>query len=191
VPAALVTRQFERIHFMPMVKLRERDGTPFPLGVAAMRTLIRKRIPDQHLPAFLGSEAEERILQLITASGGYPRETVRLLQTVVSADQLPLSTAGFERVQNEVRDGYRSVVTASAFDWLARVATDRYLTIAEEGHRQAADSMLSNNAILRYVNHRDWFDLHPALYDIPGIQEAIRKLQQGTTPGETGEARGA
>lgn len=191
VPAALVTRQFERIHFMPMVKLRERDGTPFSPGVAAMRTLIRKRIPDQHLPAFLGSEAEERILQLIRASGGYPRETVRLLQTVVSADQLPISTAGFERVQNEVRDGYRSVVTASAFDWLARVATDHYLTIAEEGHRQAADSMLSNNAILRYVNDRDWFDLHPALYDIPGIQEAIRKLQQGTTPKETGEDRGA
>ena len=88
----------------------------------------------------------------------------------------------------EVRDAYRKIVPADAFPWLARVARDHYLTIENDGHRQAADLMLQNNAVLRYLNGGDWFDLHPAVHQIPGVEEAKQGLFTSSvpSPNETG-----
>jgi hypothetical protein len=43
--------------------------------------------------------------------------------------------------------------------------------------------MLSNNAVLRYLNDRDWFDLHPAVREIPGVAEAIRRRKADASRG--------
>jgi hypothetical protein len=89
---------------------------------------------------------------------------------------LPLSQPDFERIFNELKDAYRKVVPADTFDWLARVATEQYFTVLDDDHRQIADQMLLNNAVLRYVNANDWFDLHPAVAEIPGVKEARAAL---------------
>jgi hypothetical protein len=38
--------------------------------------------------------------------------------------------------------------------------------------------MLANNAILRYLNDKDWFDLHPAVRIIPGVEAEVLRLHQ-------------
>jgi hypothetical protein len=35
--------------------------------------------------------------------------------------------------------------------------------------------LLQNNAILRYQNDQDWFDIHPAVRQIPGVREEIER----------------
>jgi hypothetical protein len=50
--------------------------------------------------------------------------------------------------------------------------------------------MLSNSAVLRYVNQNDWFDLHPAVAQIPGVQDAMRTLAQPRNLEEHDESRG-
>lgn len=46
--------------------------------------------------------------------------------------------------------------------------------------RQIADLMLSNNVILRYLSDdKDWFDLHPSVCEIPGVAEALARLEKG------------
>ncbi len=82
-----------------------------------------------------------------------------------------------------MRDDYRKIVPADAFEWLAKVATKNYLTIENDNHRQAADLMLQNSAVMRYLNGGDWFDLHPAVREIPGVQEAIAKHPQAEEAG--------
>jgi hypothetical protein len=52
------------------------------------------------------------------------------------------------------------------------------MTLDDDGHRQTADAMLSNNAILRYLNDKDWFDLHPAVKIIPGVEAEIQRLRR-------------
>lgn len=173
IPPALVSRRFERVQFMPMIKLASADGTPFPPGYQAARSLVRRRIPDDNLIELLGPDAEARIRRVILWSGGYPREIVHLLRAILVGGDYPLSDSALERILNEVRDGYRMVVPTEAFPWLARVAVDRYLTLNDDLHRPSADLMLSNNVVLRYLNDEGWFDLHPAVKEIPGIQEAI------------------
>ncbi|MCA9650676.1 MAG: ATP-binding protein [Myxococcales bacterium] len=177
VPAALVARQHQGIEFMPMVKLRHRDGTVFAPGVETMRKLVHQRIPGPVLAHLLGDQARERLDELILASGGYTREVIRFLRAIVRERQHPLSQDAYERILNELRDDYRAVVPSEAFDWLAQVAVDRYLTIHDEEHRASADLMLLNNVVMRYMNQRDWYDLHPVVYEIPGVAEAIARAR--------------
>lgn len=178
VPAALVARaRMAGVEFMPMIKLRERNGQPFQAGIDAARELVRRRIPDDVLEDLLGPKVEERIANVIRWSGGYPREIVRLLREALALSQEPVSEDDLERILGEVRSAYRLMVPADAFDWLARVAVERFLTLENDDHRQAADRMLQSNAVLRYLNQESWFDLHPALYEIPGVQQAIQRLR--------------
>ncbi|MCA9706453.1 MAG: hypothetical protein KDK70_11440 [Myxococcales bacterium] len=175
VPAALVARQHQGIEFMPMVKLRHRDGRPFAPGVETMRKLVHQRIPQPVMEHLLGPQSRERCDELIMASGGYTREMIRFLRAIVRERAHPLPQEAFERILNELRDDYRAVVPSESFDWLAGVSLDKYLTIHDEEHRASADLMLLNNVVMRYTNQRDWYDLHPVVYDIPGVAEAIAR----------------
>ena len=179
VPPALAFRLNLEVEFMPMIKLRDLEGRDCEPGIAASRELIRRRVPDEDLHALLGESAEALILQLIRGSGGYPRELVRFLRRLFrdAEPQEVMSEHAFHRIAQEIQDEYRQSVPASAWPWLARVAHERFLTIESEEHREAADLMLSNNAVLRYRNDDMWFDLHPALYEIPGVQDAIRRYK--------------
>ncbi len=190
IPPALVARRFEEVHFLPMIKLHTREGKPFPQGIEAIRALIRKRILDEDLSVILGPGIEQRVQQLIQWSGGYPRELIRLLRAVLGISKQPISEDDFERIGNELRDAYRKIVPADAFPWLAQVSREHYVTIKDDKHRQVVDLMLSNSAVLRYLNQNDWFELHPAVAQIPGVQEAIRTLMQSGNPEEHGEPRG-
>ena len=182
IPTALVSRRFERVDFIPMIKLAEKDGTPYEPGYQAARELVRLRVPDVALEQIFGPQVEARIRELIRWSGGYPREIVRLLRSALALENMPLAESEFQRIFNELKDAYRKVVPADAFDWLARVALDKYYTILNDSHRQIADQMLLNNAVLRYVNGNDWFELHPAVAEIPGVQEARAALNQPLPP---------
>jgi len=175
IPTALVSRRrFEHVRFMPMIKLRERDGREFVAGVDAAYEIVTHRVPTQVLREILGDQLDPRVRRLIEWSGGYPREIVRLVQSMIAIEPWPLSESDFARVLNEIGDQYRKLVPASAFSWLAQVATEQYWTLENDGHRSIADQMLSNNVVLRYLNEKDWFDLHPAVRQIPGVAEAIR-----------------
>lgn len=175
VPTALINRQlFKEVLFIPMIKLHDRDGNKWAAGYAAARELVRLRVPDEIAREVFGELLEARIADVIRWSGGYPRELVRLLQSALGSDSLPLSENDFQRMFNELKDAYRKVVPADAFAWLAGVAHERYYTVEEEKHRQIADQMLLNNVVLRYLNGNDWYDLHPAVAEIPGIQQALQ-----------------
>ena len=178
VPPALAFRLQLDVEFMPMIKLREKTGEPCEAGCKAARKLVRARIPDDDLHAFLGEQTEERVQDILAWSGGYPRELIRILRKML-AEVEPgsvITDAQLARVRQEIDDAYRQVVPASSFPWLARVAQERYLTIKDDAHREDADTMLTNNAVLHYHNNETWFDLHPSLYRIPGLQQAIRAL---------------
>jgi hypothetical protein len=175
VPTAMVARRrFETVRFMPMIKLRNRDGSVFQPGIDAAYAIITHRVPEAALRELLGDQLEVRIRTLIEWSGGYPRELIRLVQSMIAIERWPLSDRAFARVLNEVGDQYRKLIPASAFPWLAQVATEKYFTLETDEQRSIADQMLLNNIVLRYLNDEDWFELHPAVRNIPGVADAIR-----------------
>jgi hypothetical protein len=173
VPAAMVGRRVGNIEFMPVIKLRDREGTTFAPGYGALRTLVRRRIQDPDLFALLGSDAEARIERLIERSGGYPREIVQALRWIIELPEHPATDDDLERLHMEARERYRAVVLASDVPWLASVARTKTLTTEDDGHRLTVDRALQNNVVLRYCNRDVWYDLHPAVYDIEMLQQAL------------------
>lgn len=178
VPTALVSRRrFEQVRFIPMIKLHDRKGDAFKAGFDAAYEIITHRVPAPALRELLGEQLDVRMRKLIAWSGGYPRELIRLVQSMIAIERWPLSDSAFARILNEVGDQYRKLIPASAFPWLAQVATEKYFTLETDEHRSIADQMLLNNVVLRYLNDEDWFELHPAVREIPGVVEAIRARQ--------------
>jgi hypothetical protein len=178
VPAELISRRrFDDIEIMPMIKLQTREGEKFQPGFDAARKIVTRRIPPDVLAELLGDDMEKRLDEMITWSGGYPRELVRMLQSVVGGETFPLSEHAFRRVLNEISDQYSDSIQSSAYPWLARVALDKKLDKEDDKHRRTADHMLASNAVLRYLNDSAWYDLHPAVRALPGVQAEISKLE--------------
>ncbi|MDM8525159.1 hypothetical protein QUF80_17450 [Desulfococcaceae bacterium HSG8] len=177
VPAALATRM-TGVEFLPMIKVCDKTKSPYPKGINAARELIRRRVPDDILKEIFGADAMAgRLEKLILRSGGYPREIVQILQMSIAQKQHPVSESAFEHILADIANQYRMIVTGESFAWLACVAKTKFLTIENDDHRQIADLMLANHAVLRYLNDALWFELHPAVYEIPGIQKAITDIE--------------
>jgi hypothetical protein len=188
LPPALILRLRVPVQFMPMIKLWHQDGTPFPPGAHAARKLIAQRVPEAQLAEFFGAEnrdvLEDRLHRLIQWSAGYPRELVRLLQNAIL--DAPLNEATFRRLLGQAGDDYRRVVATSDLELLARVAQHGTLTPESDAERLLADRLLTSNVVLCYQNDSQWFGLHPAVRELPGLAETIerqrRPLDKGPLP---------
>jgi hypothetical protein len=176
VPPALMTR-INQIKFMPVLKIRDPGSQTLDInGRKALRLLVQKRIPDADLQEILGPTLESRLNTIFELSGGYPREIVQILRSLIAIPSYPVSQADFDRILAELKASYRMIVPSSTFPWLAKVEKHHFLTIEDDDHRKAADEIISNNGVLYYWNGTPWWGLHPAVRSIPGVEEAIARL---------------
>ena len=72
-----VANHFDRVHWLPVVKVRTLDGDPYPEGLAKMRQVILERCSE----ALFEEDALDRIC---TYSGGHTRHLIRLAQDALS-----------------------------------------------------------------------------------------------------------
>jgi hypothetical protein len=176
VPPALLSRARVRVEFFPMLKLRTRAGKLFEPGLAAAREIALKRVPESALTEQLGPDWDARLHRLLLWSGGYPRDILRMLRSVIERERT-MTDAEFERLLSRTTGEYRDLIHRSEHEWLARVAVYQELSTDDEEQRRIADRMLYANAVLRYVNDEDWWDLHPAVREIAGVRDALSALQ--------------
>jgi hypothetical protein len=180
-PALLLRMPSADVRYLPMLKLHKRDHSPFAEGFEAARNIILKRVPDQVLAEIFGAPlVETRLREMIDWSGGYPRELVRLLQSILSIEPFPVSERAFRSVLTHAGDAYSRVVLGNgqaALDLLARVVVTQQLVIGD-GERELTDRLLSGNIILRYLNDSEWADIHPALLRQPLLLDAIERFRR-------------
>ncbi|KYG05009.1 hypothetical protein BE21_43440 [Sorangium cellulosum] len=171
IPPALARRMVEPpVAFLPMIKVRDMAGTPQPEGVEVIAELVKKRIDEDALDEIFGKTAlRNRIREIALWSGGYPREIVRLLQTLMELEAFPVDQSTLTRELQRAGNAYRSIVYDSgAIPWLSTVNRTKRLITTSEQEREAADHLLQNNVILRYLNDEEWVDVHPS---VAGMRE--------------------
>jgi len=178
VPAALITRQVGKVEFLPMIKLRNRDGSRFDEGCEAMIRLARLRIDEEGLKSLLGDKHESRLKTIIEQTGGYPREMFETLQALLEVPELPVKESDLNRRFAEIRDRFQAATTLEDLPWLARVGCTHELQIKDDGHRDPVDRALRNHLVLRYANDDVWYDLHPAVRAMAGVKQFL-KLDPG------------
>lgn len=179
VPPALLARQTD-IEFMPVVKIADRERKQSEPGMLALRELVALRVPETERAEIFGTGAQQRELidRIIVESGGYLRDLVRAVRWCVFQKKLPIDKAALDRRFARESDAYRRIVPEDEFEWLAHIATSKYLTlVGDERKRPIIDQMLRNNVLLRYQNEHDWWDVHPAAAAIPGVAQAIERLR--------------
>jgi len=98
IPPALARRMTDPVAFLPMIKVRDAQGTLHAPGVEVIADLVGKRLDPAGLDALFGNEAvHDRLRAIALWSGGYPREIVRLLQTLLELETFPVSAKTLER----------------------------------------------------------------------------------------------
>ncbi len=143
-----------------------------------MRDIVAKRFAltegdyqGDHLDTFLGkadaSGQRQVVDELIRASGGFIRDLLRLLQTVVrDAITPPVDHAIVTGAIHELRQSYMPIVTKDA-ETLHRMMTTREVGIADSSDEEIARlaNLMNTQMAFFFLNGEDWFDVHPLLRD--------------------------
>ncbi|MFT3768701.1 MAG: hypothetical protein QM820_24915 [Minicystis sp.] len=182
IPPALARRMTDPVAFLPMIKVRDDQGILHPPGVEVIADLVGKRIDPAGLAELFGADAiHDRLRAIALWSGGYPREIVRLLQTLLELETFPVSAKALERELHRAGNTYRGIVYDSgAIPLLAAVNRTKRLMPRDDREREAADLFLQNNVILRYLNDEEWLDVHPS---VAGMKELTEAESDTKSPG--------
>ncbi len=181
VPAAMMARKNSEVEFMPMIKLRDEDGNEFEPGIAAARKIIAKRVPDTVLQMAFGNDYERQVRRLICWTGGYPREIIRMMREVFLQRHFPVTEYGVVKIRNIIWDQYKNIIQEKQHEWLAQVACLHTLALRDDSSIRIAEQMFKNNAVLYYINQHSWYDVHPAVRDIPGVAKRIEQIRGNGT----------
>jgi hypothetical protein len=173
--ASHLRNTYGNIHVLPMVMVRERDGTIHKPGLAIMKQLVRQRTEHfTKLPLFPEVfESEEILDRLCLISGGHLRELMQLVQTSLNwTEQLPVQKAAVLRAIAKGQDDYRNAVDERDWVRLAEVAQTKRIQNDDEYR-----ALLFNRCVLEYrmVQEKDddfqtirWHDVNP-LIEIPEL----------------------
>ena len=171
--------EFDRPHTLPMCKVHEGNNSreEYEDGIKAMLGLLDKRLQREELFA-----TSRQLRELIKASGGYPRDLLRMVRELLvrmrlrqvplpasDEDVAPLVSAVIEETANL----YDQAITDESLDLLKRIATqqDLHQHSREEIHRLA--DLFDHHFILSYRNGRQWFDVHPLVRNGRRLQRAL------------------
>ena len=79
------------------------------------REMIQRRMPDDILEAFFGSDWETRVKELILRSGGYPREIIKTIQNTIALKNHPVGDDDFNHILTEFANQYLRIVQGRRF----------------------------------------------------------------------------
>jgi len=184
---------FVRVQMLPMCRLADREtGEPYAPGIRVMMELLNRRAPLDKLFA----KPEASLKPLVLASGGYPRDLLRIMREVILAISLgmkndptlhlPLAADAAKRiVDREIErntDAFDQALTDENLEMIVRVARDRDI----RSHRQQDLSRLAHlfqhHFVLAYHNDKRWFDIHPLVRRSRKVKEALSAQNDQPAP---------
>jgi hypothetical protein len=158
---------------LPMIKVRNRDGTINPEGLEYLRRILAARID---LEKIFESDATT---YLCKACGGHPRDLMILVrQACVYAPgdhwPKPIDEAIARRAESQLVATYGRMIPEKHYPLLARVHLNKSVK-SDEAH----ELMLYNLSVLEYLNGMPpWHDVHPAVMKLPKFQAALNTARE-------------
>ncbi|MBO1351691.1 MAG: AAA family ATPase [Hormoscilla sp. GUM202] len=187
---------YDRPDVLPMVMVRNPDGSENTKGLAKLRELICQRVSliEPNLTRTLEGAVEglnyppvfdspETVKQLCLMSGGHVRNLMQMLQKAMDwVDELPITARAVRRAIAEARETYEQrTVQEHQWEILAKVYSQKQRDNDEE-HL----SLLLNRCILEYRYYENegqddeklvtWCNVHPLIEGIPKFQDSLEKL---------------
>jgi AAA ATPase domain len=176
---------YEKPDVLPMVMVRNADGTTNPAGLDKLKEVIAKRIQliDAKLAENLGTQVFEDadvLERLCLMSGGHVRNLMQLIRTALDwTDELPITAQALQRALEEARDTYRNTILETQWEILAKACHGKQVENNEQHLR-----LLLNRCLLEYryydtEGHRKhWCNVHPLIEEIKRFQEELAKVKE-------------
>lgn len=182
---------YDKPDLLPMVMVRNPDGTVNKAGLAKLRELIFRRLkqidPDlaQAMDGATGLtmppmfDSAETINLLCLMSGGHVRNLMQLIQKAIDwTDELPITAQAAKRAIEETRETFRKGVYEYQWETLANACHQKQAKSAPDHLR-----LLLNRCLLeyRYYDEHDalqiWCNVHPLIEGIQQFQEVLKRVQ--------------
>jgi hypothetical protein len=159
---------------LPMIKLADKEGQRWDAGWDALRKLLLQRA-DRGLFE-TGSAGEAQIDRLVAASGGHPRELLRLLKLCCEVADDLIDAVVVGKAIAQLASEYRRFLEPEDYAALARIDADP----VHGGNDERAQSLLYRLALLEY-NDGGWRRSHPVIRELDGYRLAAQKLVEAGT----------
>lgn len=186
--AAQLANLYDDPQILPMVKVRERDGSVYAAGLAKLREMLAKRI--EQTPGAAGLSLETDVFadgallsRLCLMSGGHIRDLMRFVQNALDwVDTLPITSKAVNRALAQSRQTYHDAVNSEDWERLAQVAQAKDIE-----HTNAFRKLLFNRCVLEYVDvYEDgsfdkWYDVHPLIKELPEFEREQQAAREATS----------
>lgn len=159
---------------LPMVKIAAADGSPYPPGIKKLFDLVARRLKDP--TRIFGEDLDATMMALIHASGGYPRDLLRMVrQVLIDARTVPVAPSLTQRIIDELTAQYAFVVRGNSLPLLKRIATSHSLPQDDAEQVAAFGRLLERWLVLAYRNGEEWYDLHPLVRRAPLVRAYLEE----------------
>lgn len=159
---AALKESFTATFKLPMIKIKERDGSPSNPGLEALRELLFRRAPRELF------DDQSTADYLIEHCGGHPRDLLRLLQyTFEHARGDFFDQPAAERAVQNLATDYRQFLDTGDYALLRTIDADPFV----EHNSERARHLLYNLALLEYNSY--WWRTHPVVATLPAYREAL------------------
>ena len=156
----------DRVQVLPMCKVWDpKNDSPDKSGIDAMMNILEKRMNMESL-----FEKPEQLEEIAAASGGYPRDLLRMARDVLQRawiEKAPLPLSGettkkfIDRVIELGIESAELPLAEENLDLLVRIGRQRSIGGHTKKDLDRLAELFDNHFILSYRNGKMWFDLHP------------------------------
>lgn len=153
---------------LPMVKVHDQGGAPYEPGLTKLYQLIERRLVDAS--KVFGPDPHVAMRPLLVASGGYPRDALRIVRTLLQREaEFPLSASAIQREIRALQRSYHDAVLGTYADLLQIIDGTHQIPNENPEQLRLFGQLFSRFLVLAYRNGEEWFDLHPLVRKAPAL----------------------
>lgn len=156
---------------LPMVKIADEDGRPYPPGIEKLTHLVGRRVD---LARVFGEDLTKTLHPLLEASGGYPRDLLRMMRNLLQSIQsLPATPDECQRVIDRLAETYAMVIRTPDVEMLVEVARNHTLPEGDGERLAVFGRLVAAWLVLAYRNGKEWYDIHPLVREAPAVKRRL------------------
>lgn len=153
---------------LPMIKVRDSQGGEFAEGLRRLYEILKRRVETPE--RIFGDDPMTALKPLLLASGGYPRDALRLVRSVLQNEEnFPVGAEVIVREIRSLRQSYHNLVLGTHAGLLQRISSDHKIPSDTPEQRRHFGELFERFLVLAYRNGEEWFDLHPLVRDAPAL----------------------